>query len=247
MSCLFIYRLYPGDNLKGRPKFYSKDLALQSFIAAYATVECEKKLAVVVDALELPEKFRHAIAPYAEHTIYLGGIGNSKSYLKVLELIETAEGSEYFYISEDDYLYRRNAFSCFYDALTTIPGIDYVTLYDHPDRYRRSDNRTCFGGERIFVSADCHWRTVESTCMTFGGRLRSLKKDLGIHRSFTSRANYPLDRRIWHKKQGIGRYLWRFPKRRLIAPVPSLATHLEEAHLAPIVDWSGVADQVSKS
>lgn len=244
MQTLFIYRLYPGENPKGRPPYYSKELALKSFIAAYRRVGQKKKLILAVDAADLPDNYSAIIGRQADSVLYLGGIGNTAGYLQVLNMIESENASDIFYVSEDDYLYKPDALAEFVTAMNSLPGVDYATLYDHPDRYTRNDNQAPFGGDKIYVSGRYHWRTVESTCMSFGGRISSMKKDARIHRRLTRNRKYPKDRQIWHKKLGIGWYFWRFPKRRLIAPMPSLATHLEAAFLAPAVDWNSLAEQV---
>jgi len=242
---LFLYRLYPGEGCKSRPLFYSKELALKSFIEAYRAVDHDKRLIMVVDSNDLSKNMHEIVCGEAESTLFLGGIGNSNSYMKTLDYVESADNVDYFYLSEDDYLYRPNAFLEFVDVMNSIVSPDYVTLYDHPHRYMGSDNRTYFYGEKIFVAGRHHWRTVESTCMTFGGRISALRADIGIHRSLSHNKQNPRDRQIWYKTLGIGRYFWRFPKRLLIGPIPSLATHMEDKFLAPTVDWNSVSKNYS--
>ncbi len=244
MNFIFLYRLYPKENSKNRPAFYSKELALKSFLAAYDKVVFNKRLIIALDASYLPVSYQAILSNTVYDIQFFGGIGNLKSYQRTIDLLESNMESDFFYISEDDYLYKHDALNEFSQAICNFTHVDYITLYDHPDRYTRSDNQTPFGGDKILVSANYHWRTVESTCMTFGGRLDSLKKDINTHK-MPYETNYPHDRKLWHKLQGLGKYRWRFPKHRLIAPMPSLATHLEEKYLAPIVDWEAIADHIN--
>lgn len=242
-KCIFVYRYYPGDNNKGRPLYYSKEMALKSFIDSYSSVGCYKKLLFVVDGVSIPDSINSLINGIADEIIFFGGLGNSNSYVKILDLVCGLDGFNYFYFSEDDYLYKKKSLAEFVNAIESIKYSDYISLYDHPDRYSRTDNKTPLGGEKIFVAGGQHWRTVESTCMTFGGRIALLQNDIKIHKDFCKSKN-PQDRNIWHKKQGIGKYIWKFPKRHLIAPIPSLATHLEKAFLAPLIDWELEAQRI---
>jgi hypothetical protein len=111
------------------------------------------------------------------------------------------------------------------------------------------------------------WRAVRSTTMTFGARVGQLRKDLWIHFVGTQVA-WPLDALIWDcvhsfpsSRGGIPAIFrgidkrGRLPDRAksallaardyvtakdalLIAPTPSLATHLHVPYLAPNVDWA---------
>jgi hypothetical protein len=237
----FVYRQYPGENPdKGRPPCRSKELALRSFLGACDRVRCEKRLIVAVDAAELPGRFGRLLGGRPGRVLCLGGLGNAGSHLEVMDPLVAGGAADTFYVSEDDCPCRPAALVALVDAMVTLEGADDLTLYDHPDLYTRSDDRCPPGGDPIRLSSTSHWRSGESTCMTFGGRREALRQDAPIHRR-DSRAAVPRDRRIWHETRGLGRYLWRFPKRSLLAPLPSLATHLEPDYLAPFVDWEGVA------
>jgi len=241
----FIYRYYPGENMKGRPHFYSKRLALNSFINAYRNVHAEKKLIFVVDGPPSPISLLDCHEELVTETHFLNGIGNSSSYLRALEYIVELDGNDIFYLSEDDYLYLPQALSAFVDVIERLALVHYATLYDHPDRYTRSDNKSVPGGEYIYISNTNHWRTVESTCCTFGGRVLALKEDLDIHEKFTRNKNAPGDRNIWYKTIGIREYFRKHAKRVLIAPIPSLATHMESEYLSPFIDWEAIATSIS--
>jgi hypothetical protein len=237
----FIYRYYPGENIKDRPHFYSKRLALKSFLNAYRKVHAEKKLIFFVDAhpgtINLLDGYEELIT----ETYFLNGIGNSNSYLKSIEYIVKLNDNDIFYLSEDDYLYLPKALGSFVDAIEKLAFVQYVTLYDHPDRYTRSDNKCPPGGEHIYITDINHWRTVESTCCTFGGRVFAIKEDRNIHEKFTRNQKYPGDRNIWYKTIGIKKYFRKYPRRVLIAPIPSLATHMASEYLSPIIDWEAIA------
>lgn len=51
----------------------------------------------------------------------------------------------------------------------------------------------------------------------------------------------PKEHLMWRWLQGQKLFAWKFPKRMLLGPVPSLATHMDTQSLAPVVDWAAVA------
>jgi hypothetical protein len=174
--------------------------------------------------------------------VSLPGLGNSPSYREALKLALTLADDSIAYMAEDDYLYTEHAFPRLMQAFQELPQIDYITLFDHLDRYKVKDDARG-GYSRLYVAAGQHWRTVDSTCMTFGARVGALRSDAWIHRLCTV-PNTPRDRVIWRMTQGEQLFTMKFPKRRLIGPVPSLATHMDPETLAPNIDWERVAGEV---
>lgn len=238
----FVYRTVAAENRKGRPPWYTKAVCLASFLEAVSAMQQPAaSLLVVCDSPELPEGCEDVLGAYGhltpkvEHT---AGLGNGGTYLKALETLACLDGREYFYLSEDDYLYRSTAFQQFVDAASSLPEADYLALYDHPDRYHREDDRVIFARRPVAVTNSAHWRMVESTCSTFGGRLAALKADAWLHRYYFSQGTYVRDRRLWRALQSPLRGRNR---RRVYSVVPSQASHQETEVLAPLVDWDRVA------
>lgn len=94
-------------------------------------------------------------------------IGNHATYARQYEILLGQTDADYLYFSEDDYLYDSNAFAAMTDFLDQ-EGVDFVTPLDHPDRYNHAlGNKGPLRKETIRVSRHCHWRTAESSCMTF--------------------------------------------------------------------------------
>lgn len=238
-----VYRSTGGDNPKNRPAFYSKMLCLQSFLQAVEVVRGRVRITFVNDG-PMPDDRLEVMRQKGE-VIGLPGLGNSPSYRKALDIALGTSPESLIYFAEDDYLYSPQAFVGLFDAFDSIPEADYVTLFDHRDRYvRRDDSRR--GYSRVYVAGGRHWRTVESTCMTFGARLGRLKKDAWIHRLATIPGT-PRDRLLWRLTQGEKWFALKVPKRRLIGPLPSLATHMDPEGMAPNVDWEQVAKSVSEA
>ena len=94
-------------------------------------------------------------------------IGNHETYARQFEILLAQTDADYLYFSEDDYLYAGNAFAAMTEILSQ-DGVDFVTPLDHPDRYNHAlGNKGPLRKEGIRVSRHCHWRTAESSCMTF--------------------------------------------------------------------------------
>ena len=142
-------------------------------------------------------------------------LGNAKSLLKTLELaIEENSEDTLLYFCEDDYLHRVGSDRL---LLEGIARADYVTLYDHPDKYTRMYN----GGEtsKVIKTASSHWRYTASTCMTFGVRVKTLKEDIDVWKEFT-KEDHPHDHFIFSK-------LSEDRRRRLAVCIPGAACHTD--------------------
>lgn len=243
-----IYRLAPGDGKKAyRPPYFSKENCLKSFQVAYAQLDDSFKgdLVYLLDG-ELPDHFASMFKKNDCEIVQLGGKGNSASlsYAHKLALENSWSETDVIYFAEDDYLYVPEAFKELVSAFGAFES-DYITLYDHPDRYTRVDddpirNRLDGYNENRF------WRSVESTCQTFGVRKSVLKKDKWIHK-LARVGNYPKGREMFRAIQGIGKYSLKYPKRSLIGPVPTLCTHMETQFLAYGVDWAKVSEEAESA
>ncbi len=235
-----IYRSSGGTNRKNRPAFFDKGSALASFLRAVERAPEPKRVVFLHDGA--PDEARGGVMREAGELRELPGLGNSGSYREALAAAvgDDLPDEDLVYLSEDDYLYLPDAFAALVEAAREIAEASYFTLYDHIDRYRRTDDADG-GRSRLFLAGQHHWRTVESTCMSYGARVGALRGDAWIHRRYT-KDEIPDDRTIWRFAQGLGRYLWKRPRRILVSPVPTLATHLEIEYLAPGVDWEAEAE-----
>jgi hypothetical protein len=244
MNINFFYRTYKGDNRAARPGYYSKLLAFQSFLLAVRHVK-SRRLTLVVDSEELPDGFESLAAAADAEVVFLRGIGNGASYFRTCELACDAHPSDFAYMAEDDYLYADDAFTHLESAVESLPEVDYFSLYDHPDLYRRRGDWPPRPRNPILLSTGRHWRVTDATCMTFGARVGVLQADLGTHRFHTvNKLNYPHDRRMWRTLLSPLRLALLKKRRLLVTPIPSLATHLQSNVLAPLVDWGSLAEEV---
>lgn len=247
-----LYRLYPPESDKRRPAYHSKVLCLRSVVRALAEVP-GSRLVLLVDAKDLPAEYA-AVLPPGTEVAFLGGIGNGRSYHAQMRWLRDAADDDLVYLSEDDYLYTRDAFASFVAAAAEMPEVDYFCLYDHPDRYTRDDDVPLPGPRQVWIGGGRHWRWAESAAMSFGGRAGTFRADARVHARFAPRGSFRdnvvmralryNDRRFWRLMQGLRPYWWKRPRRRLASPMPSLSTHMDTDFMAPLVDWEAVAASV---
>jgi hypothetical protein len=177
-------------------------------------------------------------------------LGNPGSFWKLYEMaLEIANDNDIFYFIEDDYLHLQNAPRAIEEGLKYF---DYVTLYDHPDKYRLSGvPLNPYAKENLFSestevmrSQNYYWRTSNSTTMSFALLGSTLKADSNIWSiTKTAKKDFDFDNFCVITKQPFlfkSRFFKQLPrrlkfifspKRFLGIPIPGLAIHLERAYL----------------
>jgi hypothetical protein len=141
--------------------------------------------------------------------------GNAGSLRETLNMaISENDENEIVYFCEDDYLHTEKSPTLLKEG---IKRADYVTLYDHPDKYTRFYE----GGEisKVIKTESSHWRYTASTCMTFGTKVKTLKEDMDVWNEFTSE-DHPHDHFIFKK-------LSETKRRRLAVCIPGAACHTD--------------------
>ena len=141
--------------------------------------------------------------------------GNAGSLRTAFEIALQENGDEEIvYFCEDDYLHLDKSPVLLREG---IKRADYVTLYDHPDKYTSMYE----GGEvsKVVKTASSHWRYTTSTCMTFGTKIKTLKEDMDIWNEFTV-GDHPHDHLAFKK-------LSQERNRRLAVCIPGAACHTD--------------------
>ncbi len=177
-------------------------------------------------------------------------LGNPGSFWKLYEIaLDDCMPEDIFYFIEDDYLHLPKSPEALEEGLKYF---DYVTLYDHPDKYNISGmpmnpfakiNKYSESMELVFGEENI-WRTSNSTTMTMALTGKTLKEDADIW-SITKTAKKDFDFEIFciltkqkliFKTRFIKqiprrlRYFFK-PKRYLGVCIPGLALHLEQAYI----------------
>lgn len=155
----------------------------------------------------------------------------ASSFLALLDHIMSLNLSDdaIVYIVEDDYLHRPGWCKALREAFE-LP-IDYVSLYDHADKYMEGYSEL---KSKIYVTESAHWRSTPSTCNTYACLMRTLREDIDTHRFFSRNHNGGVsqDHNKFVELARLGR--------RLITPMPGFSTHCEAGLLSPLVDWSKI-------
>jgi hypothetical protein len=195
--------------------------------------------------------------------IHLDGVGNEASFAMQVDLLSGQTEADLVYFAEDDYFYLPGAMVELVEFARKGGVVDFVTPYDHPDRYEyptyRQRSLVCHFGGR-------HWRTTSSTCLTFLASRLSLVEnrllfkafkrgddDCAIWQAVTERSSLfnlyvhaatPRRTKIWLKTWLYGCRKIMFSRSyRLWSPLPSVATHMALPCLAPVVDWYSEFDR----
>ncbi len=150
------------------------------------------------------------------------------SFLRMLEYVYEQKFSRgtIIYFLEDDYLHRPDWPVILREGLT-IPGIDYVTLFDHRDKYLFSQYIDL--KSKIFHTQSCHWRTTPSTTNTYAMLFQTLQKHIDLHRCFSLGRTITSDHEKFCKLAEEGSVL--------ISSIPGYSTHVEEEYASPCTDW----------
>lgn len=245
-----LYRLSGKENLAHRPQWYTKALCLKSFLQTLTEVKIPCTKILLMDhssRLEKPLLDQVLRAQESGFVIEKTLVpGNCPSYLQALDLA-IVETHELVLFAEDDYLWRRNAVHDLINAFDEVEIADYITPYDHPARYGKTEDSPDFMHwcNEIYCTTYSHFMPHESTCMTYMAKTQVLREDEKWHRLFsdTSR-NAPADRKLFRFLQGLGGY--NPPSSRLLlGPIPSLATHAHLPYLAPIINWDAIASEIA--
>jgi hypothetical protein len=239
-----IYRAAPGGNRKRRPDWFSKWVCLGSFLRAVEQLPPGSADVMFYCDGPLAEEVTSAMTRFGKVEV-LDRLGNSKSYLHALAAVTdpSLPAHDGIYFIEDDYLHLPDALTSLSAALAEAAPRSYLTLYDHPDRYARTDDLRPPGRAAELLGGQ-HWVRVESTNMTFATTVGTLRRDRILHWGFARYTGYPHDRALWRTVLGLGlrRPLrWVIGRRSLLGAVPTLATHGDDGMLAPTVDWADVA------
>ena len=147
------------------------------------------------------------------------------------------DDKEVVYFLENDYLHKPNSLKILLEGINI--GADYVSLYDHPDKYMDGANPFVEGGgeyTKVFLSESCHWKLTNSTTMTFASKVKTLREDESILRKWTN-TTHPHDFQMFLELRDKGRSL--------ITPLPGCSTHGETAWLTPLINWNDISNNTN--
>lgn len=235
-----LYRFSDSKNNKQRPKWFDKRKIMEHFIHRFHLPGNEIFLFadnISKESLGFLFELWDKYGLQKDHIIKTT-LGNSQSFLYVcqfaVKMFKNAD--EIIYIAEDDYVYLPNASQILTEGITYL-NADYVTGYDHPDKYMGSNDPyknpqiISDGGEItcVAMTPSSHWKYTNSTTMTFVSKLRTLKEDYSVFLKYCQ-ADIPYDYQMFCE-------LIRTKKRKIASCIPAVSTHCEKEHLSPLINW----------
>jgi len=230
-----IYRISDSGFNKIKPSYVNNENCLQNALKAFSIKNYD--WLILADSINV--KTMNMILKYVSiENIENINIKNGPGYpfMHILDkLLLNYDDKEQIYFIENDYIHKFDADVILKEGFTL--GADYITLYDHPDKYiNATDGGNPFiegGGEvtQVFLTESCHWKLTNSTTGTFAATIKTLREDYEIIKKY---ANNPYwnDFHMFCELRNIGRTL--------ISPIPGYATHGETAWLSPLTNWGNI-------
>jgi len=237
-----IYRLSDKGNPKNKAYYINNKNCLDNFIKEFSTCQ------IILIADNVSDDTFGWLGSYPFSKIIRTSLGNAKSFWLAFQEALTMKKDEYVYFVENDYIHKPGSSKVIFEGLNIS---DYVTLYDHPDKYVDGFNPGVKNGSeksRVYLTESTHWKSTNSTTMTFAARVDSLVRDRFFFRLFTysfTEIKFPiLDKYLGSSNPHDFWLFYTLTKlrgRKLISPVPGYSTHGESANLSPLIDWESVS------
>lgn len=244
MRKIVLFRISSNGNPKVKFDYVNKYDCLENLLKVFAGWE----FICVADNCDdiLVENLKNK--PF--HLFYETNLGNPGSFWRLYEIaLKSIKEDDVLYFAEDDYWHLQDAPSAILEGLTHF---DYVTVYDHLDKYQSlsgvvnpyAKHQKYSELTEVVYGNNFIWRTSNSTTMTFAAKGKTLRKDADIwamtkHRSgdydfeiFTVLTKQVI---LWRKRYlKFLRSKLKFyfkPKRYLGVCLPGQALHLELAYM----------------
>lgn len=126
------------------------------------------------------------------------------------------------YMLENDYMHAPGWVSKVLELYDANIAFDYVSLYDHMDKYFLE----MYAGlqSRIVVTPSQHWRTAPSSCASYLVQMATFKADYDVLAQ--GLPDYYFFKILAEQRQRV-----------LLTPIPGLSTHGMAGYLSPAVPW----------
>lgn len=203
---------------KNRPGWWDKQKVFENF---KRTVNSQTTNYTVIYDKHYGEK------TFSYNNVYEINCGKeSSSFCEMLDYVVSQDLNDetIIYFLEDDYVHKPEWDRILIDGFSLFA--DYVTLYDHGDKYCEvyKDFRT-----KILVTNLSHWMPTPSTTNTFATKFKTLKEDIEIHRYFSTGFEPSADHAKFLELNRRGR--------NLISCIPGYSTHCHTEFLSPCIKW----------
>jgi len=229
------YRICEKGYPKEKPDYITKEHCLENAVKAFPLNKVEwHVLADNISDMTYQMILKYVPAETVKRVSVGHGAG---TFRMVYEEALLQEDDVLVYFLEDDYLHIPHSLDFLKEA-AECNYTDYLTLYDHPDKYSNEKNPyVTREGESsiVYWCGHRHWKETNSTTMTFAAFADVLKQD---KKTFW---NWTKDRHPWDFV--LFTDLRKMSGRRLSCPIPSCSTHGEQLSLAKGIDWGIISSQ----
>jgi glycosyltransferase involved in cell wall biosynthesis len=222
------YRLSDKGRRNGKPDFINIENCLRNFCEHFdsntITVIADNCLDDTITMIKRYIK--------SDNNIIRTSLGNSGACLFAIQkAIDENDDDTMVYLVEDDYLHVSGSEAVLREGFKLA---DYVSLYDHPDKYLDGGRPNPFvfgGGEdtKVLLTNRTHWKYTNSTTMTFATYVKTLREDYEILVKY-------LQQKIPEDFQLFCELLFH-RKRKLVTPLPGRSTHGQLPWICPLVEW----------
>lgn len=225
-----IYRISEAGYNKVKPDYVNNENCLKNFCDAFFDYIYN----IVILADNCSDNTINMIKKYIDPiNIKKVNVGHGAGTFNLaLDEVLKYDDETIVYFVENDYIHLLSSPKIIEEGFKL--GVDFVSLYDHPDKYINGVNPYVEeGGEitKVFLTNSCHWKFTNSTTMTFATNVKTLKKYESTLRKYTS-TSHPHDFDMWVDLRSQGASL--------ITPIPGYSTHGESAWLTPLINWKYV-------
>ena len=227
-----IYRISDAGYNKVKPKYINNRNCLWNAVNMFQGVDFENWTVIADNVSEETDVIIQGYIP-RERIEYVSVGHGAGTFNLALDKALTFDDNEIVYFCENDYLHKPDSQKVIEEGLNEI-GADFVSLYDHPDKYIDGANPYVQGGgemTRVMLSTSSHWKVTNSTTMTFAAKVKTLRKTENILREYTQ-GSYPRDFDMFVHLYNSAHYL--------VTPIPGYSTHGETAWLTPLINWSKI-------
>lgn len=224
-----VYRISDAGYNKVKPDYITNENCLRNAVEVFG----KDNFHIIAD--NVSDTTKEMILKYVDDIQKVSVGHGAGTFNLTLDWALKQNEDDIIYFLENDYLHRPGSENILIEGIDL--GADYLSLYDHPDKYipaSRGGNPQIDddGGEytKLFLSKSCHWKITNSTTMTFASTVKVLKEDEEVLRKWTNRGHYPDDYKMFLELREKNRIL--------VTSVPGYSTHGETAWLSPLTDWS---------
>lgn len=213
---------------KNRPEWFSREKCWNNLLE---TSDENTEVTAIFDGEPKTEHFLHNDTRNYKLVCKHGGT-DGHSFLNLLEYVheQNIEDDTILYFVEDEFYHKPGWVNILREGFEYI-GADYITLYDHNDKYflpMYNDLQS-----KIIATPSIHWRTTPSTTNTYAVLYQTFKKHYNIHKEYCDlQKGFTRDHdkfiRLWNEGSN------------LISCLPGYSTHCETEYLSPCIDWSKI-------